>query len=88
MDFEINWQPSVPDIKSLDPEIRNRIIQKIRSIQENPFRFVERLEGYPLFKLRIGDYRVILDIKPNENSIVVVLVGHRSKVYQSLHRRI
>ena len=37
---------------------------------------------------RIGDYRVILDIKSSDETIKIILVGHRSKVYQELPRRV
>ncbi|MCX6709059.1 MAG: type II toxin-antitoxin system RelE/ParE family toxin [Candidatus Woesearchaeota archaeon] len=75
-------------MRSLEPEIRKRIIQKVGSITEHPFHYVERLQGYPLFKIRIGDYRAVLDIKQQEKQIIVVIAGHRSKVYQELARRI
>lgn len=82
--YSIDWGPAYDDVKSLDAEVRKRIIKKVGSIVERPFRYVERLEGYLLFKLRVGDYRAILDIK--SGVIVVVLVGHRSKVYRELQR--
>lgn len=87
MAYQINWAPAVDDIRLLDKEIGKRIVKKVGSIADQPSRFVERLEGYPLFKLRIGDYRAIFDIRHKENTIIVVLVGHRSKVYQELRRR-
>ena len=37
---------------------------------------------------RIGDYRVILDITSSDETIKIILVGHRSKVYQELPRRV
>ncbi len=88
MIFQINWEPAKDDIRTLETEVRKRVIRKVGSIVNNPFHFVERVEGYPLFKLRIGDYRAILDIKQQKSEIVVVLVGHRSKVYQELARRV
>ena len=85
MTFRILWQAK-DDLRSLEQPIRKRVIKKIRSIEENPLRFVERLVGYSLFKLRIGDYRAIIDIKQEANQIIVVLVGHRSQVYKELSR--
>jgi len=87
MAYRINWEPAREDVRSLESEIRKRIIKKIATIAEHPLRFVERVQGYLLFKLRIGDYRAILDIKQETAEIIVVLVGHRSKVYQELARR-
>ena len=88
MVYQINWAPAVDDIRPLERDIRKRIIKKVGSILGQPSRFVERLEGSPYFKLRIGDYRAILDIQHREHIIVVVLIGHRSKVYQEMRRRI
>jgi len=87
MAYQINWAPAREDVRSLEPGIRKRIIRKVGSIAEHPLRFVERVQGYPLFKLRIGDYRAILNIKQDAAGIIVILVGHRSKVYQELARR-
>jgi mRNA interferase RelE/StbE len=87
MAYQVNWAPAKEDIRALESELRKRIIRKIGSIIDHPFHFVERVQGYPLFKLRIGDYRAIIDIKQKDNQIVIVLVGHRSKVYQELARR-
>ena len=87
MSYQINWGPAKEDVHALDSEVRMRVIKKVRSIADQPFRFVALLEGYRLFKLRIGDYRAIMDIKQSEKQIIVVLVGHRSRVYQELARK-
>ena len=39
------------------------------------------LVGY--WKKRIGDYRLVCDIKDRELVVLVIKVGHRSKVYRS-----
>jgi mRNA interferase RelE/StbE len=88
MVYEIQWDDAaVNDLNSFSSDIQKRIIKKVGSITKYPFHFVERLTSYPFFKLRVGDYRAILDIQNNENQIIVILVGHRSKVYQELKRR-
>ncbi len=89
MTYTIIWHDaSQDDLKSLDRQVAARIVKKIRSIELNPYRFVEHLEGYPFFKLRIGDYRAILDINAAEGKVKVILVGHRSKVYKEISQRI
>jgi len=37
------------------------------------------LRGF--WRYRIGDYRVVCDLRENELIVLVVKVGHRSKVY-------
>lgn len=87
MVYEIDWSPAIDDLSNLDSEVRKRIIRKVGLIAENPLHYVERLTGYPLFKLRVGDYRAIIDLKISRLQIIIVLVAHRSKVYQELKRR-
>ncbi len=88
MPYSISWIPAaLEDLRSLDKPIQERIVRKIRSIEFDPLRFAEHLVDYELYKLRVGDYRAIIDIKPAEKALVVILVGHREKVYKLLARR-
>ncbi|MGC8609483.1 MAG: type II toxin-antitoxin system RelE family toxin, partial [Thermoplasmata archaeon] len=66
----------------LDRSIAKRIYEKVDALSENPERYVERLVRYPYYRLRIGDYRVILDIEHESLRILILKVGHRSTVYE------
>lgn len=68
----------------LDIKNRTRIIKKLDYIKEHPLDYVKHLVGIPLYSLRVGDYRVIMDIKTKEILIFVIKIGHRSKVYGGL----
>jgi len=57
------------------------ILNKIYSIRDNPFRFLKRLQGEKLWRLRIGDYRAVVDIIISMNKIIVIRIGHRRNVY-------
>ena len=82
MIYRIVWsQRSKKDLEALDGKNRSRIIEKVESIKEQPFNYVKRLVGVPLYSLRVGDYRVILDVKSKEVLIFVIMVGHRRNVY-------
>jgi mRNA interferase RelE/StbE len=63
---------------------REIILNKINSIRDNPFRFIKRLEGTKLWRLRIQDYRAILDIIISGNKIIVLRIGNRKDVYNKL----
>jgi len=71
------------DLLKLEPSLRKRIINKVKTIQNNPYHYVEKLSGFPFYKLRIGDYRVILEIKQD---LHVIMVAHRSVVYKKIQR--
>ena len=71
-------------LKKLDKKDREFILNKIYSIRDNPFRFLKRLQGEKLWRLRIGDYRVIVDVIVSNNRIIVLRIGHRKNIYDKL----
>ena len=68
-------------LKKLDKEIQIRIISTLERIRVRPYPHVKKLVESPYFRLRVGDYRVILDIKENKLLIFIIEVGHRTKIY-------
>ncbi|MBI4015854.1 MAG: type II toxin-antitoxin system RelE/ParE family toxin [Candidatus Aenigmarchaeota archaeon] len=73
-------------MRKLEHILARRIFLKIESLKESPHIFVSRLAGDNGYKLRVGDYRVILDIEESKREIFVRLVDHRSVVYKKLRR--
>ncbi|MFT4311869.1 MAG: type II toxin-antitoxin system RelE family toxin [Candidatus Woesearchaeota archaeon] len=47
-----------------------------------PHSYVKKLISSPYFRLRVRDYRVILDIKAGKLLIIVVDIGHRKNTYK------
>ena len=72
---------SLKHLKKLDKEIQIRIISTLERIRVRPYPHVKKLVESPYFRLRVGDYRVILDIKENKLLIFIIEVGHRKKIY-------
>jgi mRNA interferase RelE/StbE len=68
--------------RKLEKIIQERIIAALERIKTRPEAFVVRLAGSPYYRLRVGDYRVILDIRKNELIILVIFMGHRRNVYK------
>lgn len=69
-------------LNKLDNQIKQRIWDKLVECKENPFRFLKHLEDVPGFKLRVGDYRAIVDINNSTKTIVVLKIGHRKNIYE------
>ena len=85
MSYEVIWaERAKKNLKALDGDIAHRIISKVESIKDNPFLFVKHLQGVALYSLRIGDYRIIMDIENQKMVIFVVKIGHRGEVYDDL----
>lgn len=75
-------QNAEAQLKKLERSVQERIIKVLERIKIRPQDFVEKLVGESGFKLRVGDYRIFLDID-NEKLIILVLeVGHRRNVYK------
>lgn len=68
-------------LEKLNSRDRELILNKIYSIRENPFRYLKRLQGEKLWRLRIMDYRAIIDVIISMNKIIVLRIGHRKNVY-------
>ena len=69
-------------MERLDRSVAKRIHEKIGQLYQNPERYVEKLVRYPYYRLRVGDYMVILDIQSEMIRILILKVGHRSNVYE------
>jgi len=68
-------------LMKLERNIQERIISSLERIRIRPEAFIAKLVGDPGYKLRIGDYRVIMDIDKNNLIILVIKVGHRKNIY-------
>jgi mRNA interferase RelE/StbE len=73
------------EMARLDKPVGQRIVERIRWLAAN-LEAVERealaddLAG--LYKLRVGDYRVIYEILHDEQLIVIHAIGHRRDIYR------
>ena len=70
-------------LKKLDRSVQERIIAVLERIRIRPEKFVKKLVGESGFKLRVGDYRVILDLDNNTLIILVLKIGHRINIYKN-----
>ena len=81
--YSIQIEKNVEDfIKKLQKKDVEIILNKIYSIRENPFRYLKRLQGEKLWRLRIGDYRAIIDVIISMNKIIIIRIGHRKNIYE------
>ncbi|MFZ2455564.1 MAG: type II toxin-antitoxin system RelE/ParE family toxin [Candidatus Altiarchaeia archaeon] len=82
MTYEILFTRSAEkDLKKLDKETQKRIISALERIRITPDRYVRKIVGETCYRLRVGDYRIIMDIEQGKLVILVLKVGHRKNVY-------
>lgn len=68
--------------RKLPHSVQDQIAKKLRQVAEKPRRFLVRLTDVEGFRLRIGDYRLVLDVDWKSTTLYVLTLGHRSTVYR------
>jgi len=82
MVYDVQWTVTADrQFGKLDKSTKKRIVDKLDSIQDNPFLYVTKLVGFNAYKLRVGNYRVILGIEKKNLVILILKVGHRKNIY-------
>ena len=82
MMFNIEWkEEAIKELKRLERNLSSRIYKKVESLRGNfNSADIKRLQNSNLFRLRIGDYRILFEI--NKEIITILKVGHRKNIYK------
>ncbi len=71
------------ELLHLDKKLGQRILQKIGLLENNPFgQNSQKLEGGKGYRIRTGDYRVVYTINKEDQTIVIIKIGHRREIYR------
>ncbi|MCD4841035.1 MAG: type II toxin-antitoxin system RelE/ParE family toxin [Methanosarcinales archaeon] len=73
---------ALKQLKKLEKNVQERIISTLERIKIRPQAHVTKLVGDPGYRLRMGDYRVILDVDEGNLVILVIKIDHRKKIYK------
>jgi len=83
--YEIRFATSAAkEFRSLSVELKRRIGVAIDGLSQNPRPpGVRKLAGHEsLYRIRVGQYRVVYEIDDGERSIHITRVRHRREVYR------
>ena len=84
-DYEVKWtETTARFLEKMEGADAERILEKMKLVSKNPFHYIKRLKGVPLYSLRTGKYRVIMSIEREKLVILVIDVGNRRNVYDDL----
>ena len=77
---------AVKDFRRLPKNVENTILERIDGLKSNPFPHqVRKLVGAEnLYRLRMGDYRIIYEVDTPKEIVNVIYVRHRKDAYESL----
>jgi mRNA interferase RelE/StbE len=71
-------------MRDADKLLAVRLLKKIETLINDPFPTdVKTIEGYKerLYRVRVGDYRILYEVDGKDNCIGIVKIDNRSKVY-------
>jgi len=81
MNFKIEFSTQAAKfIRNLSNDVKERIKKKFKEVSENPFRYLEHHEGDECYKLRISNFRALIDI--NKNALFVRVFDKRERIYK------
>ena len=72
------------DLRNLDPPVRRRVIKALEELAVDPERStgLRRLRGRRESRLRVGDWRVLLEFDPDQRAIEVLRALPRGRAYE------
>jgi mRNA interferase RelE/StbE len=74
-------EQAIGHLEDLDPQVTDRVMNKVDEATEFTEHRVEKLSGYPYYKVRAGDWRAIVAWDRENDVLRVEAVGHRRNVY-------
>jgi mRNA interferase RelE/StbE len=89
MSYTILFKKSAAkELASFPTDTRKRIVEALETLKINPFsellKFKKLKSNENLYRIRVGDYRVVYTVERDKLIIVVIKVGHRKDVYLKL----
>ena len=81
MDYDVYYYKDArAALERLSPDVARRILNKIERMRHDLAGDVKRLKEFvPNYRLRVGDWRVLFDVKAD--TIVIHELKHRSQAY-------
>lgn len=72
----------------LPRKLQEKVLEAVSLLSANPYSEllrIKKLKGAAsLFRVRLGDYRVVYEVRNEVLLVVVIKIGHRSEVYRNL----
>ncbi len=85
MPYAVDFKPSAVDaLRRLPRQVQVRIVAKAEALADNPRPSgCRKLAGAEdLYRVRVGDYRIVYAIRDAVLTVLVVRIGHRREVYR------
>ena len=91
MPFEVKLTNTARDqLSHLPRDTQQRIAHNIKTLEDFPFprgNTIRRIQGTnkPIYRLRVGNYRVVYQLDVAERQVIVLTVVHRQRLERALN---
>ena len=69
-------------LAKISPPDYTKIVAALKDLANDPRPHgYKKLKGRPGYRIRVGDYRIIYQVKDNILTVFVLIIGHRREVY-------
>lgn len=79
-------QSAAREFKRLPRRVKERVEDVLRLLAVSPYSEqlgVRKIRGsQDLFRVRVGDYRVVYEVRASVLTVTVIRIGHRREVYR------
>ncbi len=85
--YSINFKPSVKkDLRPLPKAVLARVMARIEGLKSEPIprQAIKLTDTEGLYRIRVGDYRIVYEVDTQAKQITVHHVRHRSEAYRDL----
>ena len=85
--YSVNFKPSVEkDLRALPKSVASHVMERIERLRTHPVprQAIKLSDAERLYRLRVGDYRIVYEIDTQAKRVTIHYVRHRREVYRSL----
>jgi mRNA interferase RelE/StbE len=83
-----DWQyrvlkPAERYLKRIQPKSRKRIFDELDKLLTDPTQVdFKQLKGRSDYRLRVGNYRILIEVKREERLFIITNIGSRGDIYK------
>lgn len=84
MKYTVLYRPATEkQLSRLDSGMLARIGEAVAGLADNPRPFGSlKMSGCDLYRIRVGNYRIVYEIHDRTVTVIVVEIGHRKDIYR------
>mgnify|MGYP001565615003 CR=1 FL=1 len=80
--YDLAFDPlAAKELRKLDGIVQRHIGIVLERLLSNPSFYMIKLAGQEGFRVRAGDFRIIVDVDRTNKKIRVLRIGHRRNIY-------